>query len=98
MKKQIAAIFEIAEIQAQGTAIYDGRSDRFLFASPICQPYMSGAAKAYAAIEFIDRLKFNVSHQLFRCDINPSARRGRDCEERMSVREIVGYGANPACG
>src|ERR1700692_3121949 len=68
MKKQIAATFEIAEIQAQRTAIYDGCSDRLLSVSSISQPYMSSAAKAYAAIPFIDRFKFNVSHQLLSRD------------------------------
>src|SRR5712671_4743763 len=64
IEKQIAAVFEIAEVQAQRTAIYDRCPDRFLSVPPVCQPHVASAAKAYAAIEFINRLKFNIPFQL----------------------------------
>ena len=76
MEDQIAAVFEIAEIQAQGTAISDGRPDRLFFVTLKRQPYVAGAPEAYAAIEFVYGFKFNVPCQFFCDDVNASPRRG----------------------
>ncbi len=67
IEEQIAAVFKIAKIQAQGTAIYDGRSDRLLSVAPVGQPYVAGATKTDAPIEFIDRLKFNIPLNIAAC-------------------------------
>jgi hypothetical protein len=75
MEKQIAAVFEIAEIQAQGTAIRDGGTDRFLLVPPVCQPYVASAPKAYAAIEFVNGFKFNIFPQFLRGHVNFPPRR-----------------------
>jgi hypothetical protein len=86
IKEQIAAVFEIAEIQAQGTAIYDGRSDRFLSVPPVGQPDVASATKAHAPIEFIDRLKFNIPFQLLRGDVNIPACGRSDRTEGLLMR------------
>src|SRR6202022_2619976 len=78
MEEQIAAVFEIAEIQAQGAFFFFFFFFRFLSVPAVSQPNVASAAKAYAAIEFINRFKFDIPRKLFRGDINIPACGGSD--------------------
>src|ERR1700730_5400049 len=84
MEEQIAAVLEIAEVQAQGSSIYNCRANRFLSVPAICQPYVASAAKAYAAIELINRFKFDVRSKLLCGDVNiPAGGRGDRTKGRV---------------
>src|SRR6267143_7001895 len=94
MQKQVAAVFQIAEIHAQWTAISDRRTDRFFFVGQKSQPNMARASEPHTAIQFVHSVEFNVLLQFFRHDIYAAARGGSNLQKSFFVRWTVRYDAN----
>src|SRR5580700_11107597 len=99
MEQQVAAIFYIAEIQSQRTAIRDHRTDRFILVVPVGQPHAACPPEPYLTVQTVYRSQFWIACKLLGGDVNTAARDGSDQAKRFFMRGIVRDDANfPPCG
>src|SRR6266436_2054652 len=74
MQKQVTAIFYVAEVQAQRTAIGNNRTDWFILVTAVGQPYVTGPPEPYLAVQLVHLGQFWIRCQLFRGDVNAPPR------------------------
>jgi len=86
VQEQVATVFQIAEIDAQRSAVGNRRPDWLFFVCPVGQPHMSRPSQPHAAVEFIYRCEFDVLLQFFCCDVDTAARSSRYLQKRLLMR------------
>src|SRR5579862_2638650 len=78
MQQQVAAIFDIAEIQAQRTSVGDSRTYGFLFVPLECQPYLASSLESYFTVQVVHFGQFWISGELLRGQVNAATRHRSD--------------------
>src|ERR1700676_4991355 len=94
MQQQVAAIFYIAEVQAQGTAISDNRTDWVVLIVPVGQPHATRPPESDFTVQTVHFVQFRIRRKLLGGDVNASARDRSDQAKRFFMSCIVRNDAN----